>query len=429
MQSTAMARPAGAMLAGGQASRRKAAGSKWGEGSNVLSVSRGMCSPGNITSAADEWGLAEGVDMLSSGSAQQQLEGMKMVISSLKGVPVLPVPLPEIGPPESDRLDAARRVWHAAFDDPVSEEIAGGGTDEEGQISELLSFGDIHIDAVFEVLSTMRALNVMRHDERHPEEKADLVCWDLASGDGKASLALALLHPFQKVVGVEEDPERHAGSYDRLDAMPGEDKVGLLSEVQLVGDLIMDVVWPTGDFITVNGSRLSDHFMMEIAERCQELAPGAVVVSYSRRIATPLLTLVDHRVIPQVWGDMSVYIQQRVEDDSNASKQRVFPLLPPSSDSTDQRLLREAGVLPLLVDLAGQKVTQHRIRLFLPVTKLSKPKRLQLTTRATLQANTRAEHNSRRMRCGITSGSLACAALTAGLRRRAPPSGSTPSCP
>ena len=70
----------------------------------------------------------------------------------------------------------------------------------------------MHIDAVSEILGAVRALGIMRKGVRpHPEERSNLACWDLGAGSGKTVLALALLHPFERIVGVEQvgDSPRH----------------------------------------------------------------------------------------------------------------------------------------------------------------------------------------------------------------------------
>lgn len=122
----------------------------------------------------------------------------------------------------------------------------------------------------------------------------------------------------QRAVLGLQDEGVHAESHERLMGMPDADKNSILSEVHLVGDRVADVTWTSGDFITVNCAKFSDSDMLDFAERTQELTPGAIVVSFSRRVASPFLALIDHRVIPQAWGDMPVFIQQR-QDDGDAS--------------------------------------------------------------------------------------------------------------
>lgn len=69
--------------------------------------------------------------------------------------------------------------------------------------------------------------------------------------------------------------------------------------------------WAQGTTLVIaNCTSASDGLLAEIAERVEELPPGALMVSLSRRVACPHLALVDQRSIVQGWGDISVYIQQ-----------------------------------------------------------------------------------------------------------------------
>lgn len=80
------------------------------------------------------------------------------------------------------------------------------------------------MDAISDVVRTLRALGIMRPGELGANEKVNLTAWDLGSGSGKAVLGMALLHPFEKVVGVEQDEGVHADSHERLAAMRDVDK-------------------------------------------------------------------------------------------------------------------------------------------------------------------------------------------------------------
>jgi hypothetical protein len=106
-----------------------------------------MCS---ITNAADEWELAEAVEMVRDGTAKQQLKGMQLITAALKGVPVHPVEVPPLPSSEIEAFDSVRRIWAKTFDDLAKEDgdpgaIPGAASpdSEEGVISDLLSFGEV----------------------------------------------------------------------------------------------------------------------------------------------------------------------------------------------------------------------------------------------------------------------------------------------
>lgn len=106
-----------------------------------------MCS---ITNAADEWELAEAVEMVRDGTAKQQLKGMQLITAALKGVPVHPVEVPPLPSSETEAFDSVRRIWAKTFDDLAKEDgdagaIPGAASpdSEEGVISDLLSFGEV----------------------------------------------------------------------------------------------------------------------------------------------------------------------------------------------------------------------------------------------------------------------------------------------
>ena len=145
------------------------------------------------------------------------------------------------------------------------------------------------------------------------------VFYDLGSGTGKPVFAAALLHDFDRCVGIELLEGLHACALElqtRWDAMKTADPPTLKSgeqrtAIELInGDITTDE-WSDATFVFTNSTCFTSQLMRELAELSLELKPGALWVSFTRELPSEEWELLLSEQLAMSWGPATIYIQRR----------------------------------------------------------------------------------------------------------------------
>lgn len=148
--------------------------------------------------------------------------------------------------------------------------------------------------------------------------------YDLGSGQGKTVIAASLLHEFDSCIGIEylgslvvaaSDVERSYQTTKKQVSQIIADRDFDTHISMLFGDF-MDFStckdWTNGDVVFVNSTSFVDATMEKIAELAAGMRRGSFVVTMSKRLPSPLFTLLDYGMYPVSFGQATVYIQQKM---------------------------------------------------------------------------------------------------------------------
>ena len=169
------------------------------------------------------------------------------------------------------------------------------------------------------------------------------VCVDLGSGVGRPAFAVAALHPFSRVVGVEILKNLHALGQELARLYDAETRPALGGHrapvVQLArGDFFADggAAWADADLVLINSCCFSDETFRRLERVAAEaLEPGTIVVTVRRQFRDvagvetgtgtgtsetwELLEAAERRMS---WGPSTTFAYRRTEARAPASERR-----------------------------------------------------------------------------------------------------------
>jgi len=177
--------------------------------------------------------------------------------------------------------------------------------------SSTLTYGELDFTSIGEIFYTI--------ENRYGKIKPGGVFYDLGAGTGKGVIAGALLHNFEKCVGIEVLESLYSISLqiqsEYNSVFSEEDNRELLTnapEVKfLVGDMF-EIGWGDADFIFANSTCFDMEMMARIAE-CP-VKPGTWALTLTKSLNSPKWRILESIRKNMSWGEATVYIQQRIED-------------------------------------------------------------------------------------------------------------------
>ena len=139
------------------------------------------------------------------------------------------------------------------------------------------------------------------------------------TGTGKPVFAAALLHDFDRCVGIELLEGLHACALElqtRWDAMrsaspPVLDPSKMRTEVELLHGDITTAEWIDASFVFTNSTCFTSSLMRELADMSVALKPGALWVSLTRELPSEEWDLLLSEQLEMSWGPATIYIQRR----------------------------------------------------------------------------------------------------------------------
>lgn len=141
------------------------------------------------------------------------------------------------------------------------------------------------------------------------------VFYDLGSGLGKAVCAAAILHGFDKCVGVEVLEGLHEAALDVADKFERKVKPtlgGHPPEVQFILGDILEMDWADATVIFANASCYSAALMATIVQRSSPLPEGTFFITVSKKLPSDAWKVLDSELLEMNWGMGTVFIHQKV---------------------------------------------------------------------------------------------------------------------
>ncbi|CAM9261116.1 unnamed protein product [Scytosiphon promiscuus] len=165
--------------------------------------------------------------------------------------------------------------------------------------------------------------------------------YDIGSGTGKPVIAAALLHPFDKAIGIEILEGLYTTSTELLKVWEGgirdklDEKEGPTKVEFFLGDAFdMNVCdWTDADVVFANSTCFDASLMRKMASAATALKKGAFFITLTKRLPAAYFKVLEHDMFPMSWGSATVYISQKTtapfgdpnatdDDSSRSSSQR-----------------------------------------------------------------------------------------------------------
>lgn len=144
------------------------------------------------------------------------------------------------------------------------------------------------------------------------------VFYDLGSGTGRGVVAAALLHGFDRCVGVEvlgglhEAAVRVGARWD-IDVAPFLEESRRGQRLEFVHASFLDEAcdWSDASVVFANSTCFDLDLMTKIAARCERLREGAFVITLTKQLHSGKLRLVSSERQRMSWGVATVHIHRR----------------------------------------------------------------------------------------------------------------------
>lgn len=73
--------------------------------------------------------------------------------------------------------------------------------------------------------------------------------------------------------------------------------------------------WSNGDVVYANTSSFDTETMERLAELAENMSKGSFFISVSKKLPSSEFTVIDHVMMPVSFGEATIYIQQKTDDD------------------------------------------------------------------------------------------------------------------
>ena len=152
------------------------------------------------------------------------------------------------------------------------------------------------------------------------------IFYDLGSGTGKPVFAAALLHSFERVVGIETLSQLHTASLeitdhwrkltDSLDddIMSAEQKRCV---VEFINDDIKNPEFSMADATIgfANSTCYDEELMINIAAKADEMVAGSFFITVTKRLPSLQWDLLETERYKMSWGEANVFLHRKKDDD------------------------------------------------------------------------------------------------------------------
>jgi SAM-dependent methyltransferase len=160
--------------------------------------------------------------------------------------------------------------------------------------------------------------NLLWSSQPHMHLPSGGVFYDLGSGTGRAVFAAALLHDWDKCVGVELLEGLHGASLEILnrfnsDCQPKLPEQLQNAEIRFERASFLDFDWSDGDVVFANSTCFDAQLMLDLANSAERLRPGAYIITLTKPLSAPYLKLIDSTAQVTSWGNATVHVHQRVD--------------------------------------------------------------------------------------------------------------------
>jgi len=147
---------------------------------------------------------------------------------------------------------------------------------------------------------------------------------DLGSGTGRGVFAAALLHNFDKCIGIEilqglyQASIKILNKYNKEFQSTGDGRGDRkCPEVTFQRASFLDCDWSDADFVFANSTCFDDQLMKDIAKQGEKLKDGAYVVTLTKRLSSPYFKWINSTQYTMSWGYATVHIHQKTIPDQS----------------------------------------------------------------------------------------------------------------
>jgi SAM-dependent methyltransferase len=168
-----------------------------------------------------------------------------------------------------------------------------------------LTYGEISVASFYKILGT---IGVPMRTKKF---------YDLGSGTGKAIVVARFATDFDVCIGIELLPSLHAMAeavHDRMKKKKRSrlnDMLQMAEGIELHKGSFLDFDWSSGDLVFANSTCFSKDLMQNISAQAEKLAPGAILICFTKPIASNCFELLHKRSYKMSWGPASVYTYRR----------------------------------------------------------------------------------------------------------------------
>lgn len=146
---------------------------------------------------------------------------------------------------------------------------------------------------------------------------------DIGCGTGKPVMAAALLHDFDICLGVEILENLVSACHKVLDVWKWkiirdvsypdymtEEKTR--TQIDFLHTDATTLDWKAADVVFANSTCFNDALMTKISVKCDELKPGAFVITTTRAIENENFEILEVGKMGESWGEATVFIQRKI---------------------------------------------------------------------------------------------------------------------
>lgn len=245
-------------------------------------------------------------------------KGKKQVVEEVKQEIVTPALSPE-------QLKALFVEITESFPVQVGKAISKKEREETKQFQSRLTYGEIDFDSFALIFSRIKEVHgkpfIGESGEDGMLQRRGGYFYDLGCGTGKPLVAAALLHEFDVCCGIEvlEGLYTAAVEITGLYNAKGRPLLGRSMDAVIevrYGDFLNLRLkdWRNADVLFANSTCFDDILMTEIGRWVAGLKKGAFVITFTKRVPSPDLHVVEQEMYQMSWGQATVFIQQKITD-------------------------------------------------------------------------------------------------------------------
>jgi hypothetical protein len=226
-------------------------------------------------------------------------------------------------------------VFHRITENfPVSlgKQISKKERDDKNLIDTTLTYGEIDFHSLGEIFDTIR--------NRYGDIPDGGIFYDLGSGTGKGVIAAAVLHSFEKCVGIEILEGLHDISVQVKEAYEREMPVALaqnpqvfkkMPEVQTILGSFFEVDWTDASFIFANSTCFDIAMRNRIS--ATPVKSGTLGISLTKPLSSSHWKILESIRKRMSWGEATVFIQRKLDPAEIERENREFGEALDSSDT------------------------------------------------------------------------------------------------
>lgn len=172
----------------------------------------------------------------------------------------------------------------------------------KGLTSTDLAYGEVTFDTMRNILGQLKELDLLK------KKKGTFI--DLGAGTGKAVLAAAMLHSFERCVGVEVLHSLHSASNELLETFKDKyaDEFRHNPEIEFVLGDIAEFPWKTADIVFINMAAFTEPLVETIKEIASDMPKGACCVTITKQLHLKSFEVLHTSEQELNWGQSHVYV-------------------------------------------------------------------------------------------------------------------------